>query len=238
MTNRELKNKVSKGKTLGIISYLIIALCLTPLFSNRVNVDPISHIQNTVVRITCKVPETTFSFMGIPLVTTPAQTVTGSGVIINKEGLVVTNAHVMEGCAGGDITVDIKDSVTTGEWVAEDVDKDLALLQLSKGEYEFASFGMQPHVGDTVYAQGSPLGIRSMLTKGVIGSNVTNGKTKIFLSDVKILPGNSGGGLFNTFGNLVGINEAIIVSENGNISVTIQGEEVEEFINDYLKSVN
>lgn len=136
----------------------------------------------------------------------------GSGVIIKSSGYILTNNHVIENA--GKITVTVRDSRQyEAKPVATDSDTDLAVLKINAENLPAAAMGNsdQLHVGDMAVAIGNPLGeLGGTVTAGIISaldrSLSINGKTMSLLqTDTSINPGNSGGGLFNQYGQLVGI---------------------------------
>ena len=143
---------------------------------------------------------------------------TGSGFVISADGYVVTNAHVIEG-ANGQIKAKIGDGKTLdAKLVGEDASTDLALLKVQAGglkALELAdSSGVQ--VGDDAYAIGNPFGLDRTLTVGVVSAlqrEITspNGFSidDVIQTDAAINPGNSGGPLFNSAGQVIGVNSQI-----------------------------
>ncbi|MGK3988838.1 DegQ family serine endoprotease [Sorangium sp. So ce136] len=140
----------------------------------------------------------------------------GSGVIVSREGHVITNAHVVQGASQVRVALpgrpEMKASV-----VGVDAKTDVAVLKLDGGEFAFAAFGDSDaaRVGDFALAIGNPFGIGQTVTQGII-SAVGRGNMGIvdyedFLqTDAAINPGNSGGALVNMSGELIGINTAIL----------------------------
>ncbi len=162
----------------------------------------------------------------------------GSGVLISSEGYIVTNNHVVAGARGGEVRV----SFTTGKRVAAtvvgtDPRTDLAVVKVANTSgvtpAQWADSN-QVRVGDTVLAIGSPLGLQSSVTAGIVsalhrtitvGGNSSSDTTRTTIgdaiqTDAPINPGNSGGALVNTDGKVIGINSAIATSgSTGNIGV-------------------
>lgn len=151
----------------------------------------------------------------------------GSGVIISSDGYIVTNNHVVESATDGGITVTTIDQKEyKAKLIGRDPLTDLAVIKV-EGQFAPAHFAQrsQVRVGEWVVAVGSPLGLKSTVTSGIIsamgrgiGIVGTNDRTfernryaveNFIQTDAAINPGNSGGGLFNLAGSLVGINTAI-----------------------------
>lgn len=149
----------------------------------------------------------------------------GSGFMISEDGHIVTNNHVVEGAS--DIQILLADGTTRGgELVGTDPATDIAVLQVSNTEgIGIAPWGdsdeMQP--GAWTIAIGSPFGLGGTVTVGVLSatSRVIGAKPyDAFLqTDASINSGNSGGPLFNTSGEVIGVNTAIFSPGGGNIGI-------------------
>lgn len=145
----------------------------------------------------------------------------GSGVIIGPDGRVLTNNHVVDGAT--EIKVSLFDGREfAAEVVGRDSKTDLALLKLKNADsLPVAKLGDSDKlaVGDWVMAIGNPFGLEATVTVGVLsgkGRVIGAGPYDDFLqTDASINPGNSGGPLFNTAGEVVGINTAIVRGGQG-----------------------
>ncbi len=148
----------------------------------------------------------------------------GSGVIVSPDGLIVTNHHVVE--KSKDIKVTLNDHREyKAQIIGSDPSTDIALLKIEQTRLPFMVFGNSDsvRVGEWVLAVGNPFNLESTVTAGIISAkgrniNILTGTTSIesFLqTDAAVNPGNSGGALVNTAGELIGINTAII-TESGN----------------------
>ena len=146
----------------------------------------------------------------------------GSGVIVSTDGDVLTNNHVVSGAAT--ITVKLSDGrELDAKVVGADVSTDLALLHMEQNAANLpvASLGDSDklEVGDWVMAIGNPFGLEATVTVGVLsgkGRSIGASDYDDFLqTDASINPGNSGGPLFNTSGEVVGINTAIVPGGQG-----------------------
>jgi serine protease Do len=145
----------------------------------------------------------------------------GSGVIIGKDGEILTNNHVVEGAKEVTVTLSDKEEYT-GQVVGRDPKTDLAIVKISpKKPLEAAVMGNsdQLQVGDYVMAVGNPFGLSHTVTSGIVsakGRTIGAGPYDNFIqTDASINPGNSGGPLYNMNGELVGINTAIIAQGQG-----------------------
>jgi putative serine protease PepD len=154
---------------------------------------------------------------------------TGSGVIIDGDGTILTNAHVV--ATATRIQVLLSNGKTVeARLIGADTNADVALIQAQDaGALTPASLatGSTPRVGDTVLAFGSPLGLEGSVTAGIVSSvdRQVEGRSStlsgMIQTDAAINPGNSGGPLVNASGQVVGINTAIATTgdSGGNIGV-------------------
>ena len=150
----------------------------------------------------------------------------GSGFIIDDTGIVVTNNHVIEGA--DEITIIMNDQ---DEYIAEllgrDPKSDLAVLKFSPDEKKLQSIKWgdsdKMRVGDWTIAIGNPLGLGGTVTAGIVSAiarDIGNGPyVKFIQTDASINRGNSGGPLFNSSGEVIGINTAIISQSGGSIGL-------------------
>ena len=150
----------------------------------------------------------------------------GSGVIISRDGYIVTNNHVIEGATEINVTLNDKRSFKA-KLVGTDPSTDIALLKVDEKNLPFIKIGNSDDlkVGEWVLAVGNPFNLTSTVTAGIVSAKARNlgiigtdryGRRTEKLSiesfiqtDAAINPGNSGGALVNTKGELVGINTAI-----------------------------
>ncbi len=153
-------------------------------------------------------------------------TALGSGFIIDKKGIVVTNNHVIQGAE--DIIVTVSNSTEyKAKVIGVDPYMDLAVLQIeSKEKFQPVTFGNsdKARVGDWVIAIGNPFGFGGTVTSGIISSrNRDIGLTRyddFIQTDASINQGNSGGPLFDLNGQVIGINTAIIApGQSGSIGI-------------------
>lgn len=145
----------------------------------------------------------------------------GSGVIIDKSGIILTNNHVVAG--GGKITVKLHDGrELVATEVMTDPSTDIAVIRVATDEpLPYATLGNSEElkIGDWVLALGQPFGLQDTVTAGIIsakGRNLGIVRDEEFLqTDAAINPGNSGGPLVNLRGEIIGINTAISSSSGG-----------------------
>jgi serine protease Do len=150
----------------------------------------------------------------------------GSGVIISQDGYIVTNNHVIDNA--DEIEVVLNDKRTySAKIIGTDPSTDLALLRIEEKDLPFMSFGNSDlvEVGEWVLAIGNPFNLTSTVTAGIVSAkgrnlNLLNDKFRIesfIQTDAAVNPGNSGGALVNSAGELIGINTAI-ASQTGSYS--------------------
>ncbi|MCE5331215.1 MAG: Do family serine endopeptidase [Bacteroidales bacterium] len=148
----------------------------------------------------------------------PMQEGSGSGVIISNDGYIVTNNHVIDNSK--EIEVTLNDNRTfKAKLVGTDPNTDIALIKIDAEKLPVILFGNSDSlkVGEWVLAVGNPFNLTSTVTAGIVSAkarniNIINSQMKIesfIQTDAAVNPGNSGGALVNTRGELVGINTAI-----------------------------
>ena len=151
----------------------------------------------------------------------------GSGVIVDPAGYIVTNFHVVQSAA--EIRVSLRDGrLSPARVVGVDVLTDLAVLKISADNLIAAPWGDSEsmHVGSLVWALGSPFGLQSSITFGIISAKHRGGMAgevyQDFLqTDAAVNPGNSGGPLVDAQGRVIGINTAILGDAYRGVSFAI-----------------
>lgn len=147
----------------------------------------------------------------------------GSGVMLSKDGYIVTNNHVIENA--DEIIVTIGDDPTeyTAKQIGKDADSDLAVIKIEGKNFAAIKMGYSKdlRIGDIIFALGNPFGIGSTVTQGIVSALNKNkvgiNRYENFIqTDASINPGNSGGALIDSRGSLIGINSAIISKSGGN----------------------
>jgi len=168
---------------------------------------------------------------------------TGSGFIINQEGYIITNEHVVH--KADKIKVTLSDGREfTGEVIGSDTTSDMAIVKIKADHLPLVALGDSDklRVGEIVVAIGNPYGLQQTVTMGVVsakGRSIPTGIEgrvyKDFIqTDTAINPGNSGGPLLNTKGEVVGINTAIIPYAQGigfAIPINIAKKNIDDLIN-------
>ena len=148
----------------------------------------------------------------------PMQEASGSGVIITNDGYIVTNNHVVDQSAEIEVTLNDKRTFKA-KVIGTDPNTDIALIKIDAKDLPVIAFGNSDSlkVGEWVLAVGNPFNLTSTVTAGIVSAkarniNIINSQMKIesfIQTDAAVNPGNSGGALVNTRGELVGINTAI-----------------------------
>ena len=158
-------------------------------------------------------------------------TSTGSGFVINRDGVILTNAHVISGAVR--ISVAFADNQTvTATVIGKDPDDDLALLKVNPDGLTLVPLALGDsstvQVGDPTVAIGNPFGLARTLTTGVVSALQRSIQApnnfaidNVIQTDAPINPGNSGGPLINAQGQVIGINSQIETGTSGNGSVGI-----------------
>jgi Do/DeqQ family serine protease len=150
----------------------------------------------------------------------------GSGVIVSRDGYILTNNHVVD--SANEVKVELPDKRTyTAKVVGTDPASDLAVVKISATDLPTLPLGDSDavKVGDVVLAVGNPLGIGETVTSGIISgkgrtTDVGDGSYQDFLqTDAAINHGNSGGALVDANGHLIGINSQILSPSDGNIGL-------------------
>jgi serine protease Do/serine protease DegQ len=153
----------------------------------------------------------------------------GSGVVVDeKNGYIITNAHVVENAK--EITVTTEDGHNyTAKVLGSDPGTDVAVLKLNEKDVKLPAITLgdsgQAEVGDFVVAIGNPFGLEHTVTSGIISAKgrapqfTREGYEDFIQTDASINPGNSGGALVNLKGELLGINSAILSRSGGNIGI-------------------
>lgn len=169
----------------------------------------------------------------------------GSGVIISKEGHVVTNYHVIEGSMATDIQITTNDNKKYPTLIlGGNKERDIVLLKIDSPRADFAALGFansdDARVGQIVLAVGNPFGLSGTVTQGIISArdrHLSDSQLDYLQTDTVINPGNSGGPLVNIRGEIIGINVAIYrgdsaVSSWQGVGLAIPSNEVKMVVED------
>ncbi len=171
---------------------------------------------------------------------------TGSGVIISPDGYIVTNNHVIARSNELEVTLN-NNSSYKAEIVGTDPNSDIALLKIDTQEdLPFLAFGDSDNakIGEWVLAVGNPFNLTSTVTAGIVSAKArsltSSGNQSFIQTDAAVNPGNSGGALVNTNGDLIGINTAI-TSQTGSYvgySFAVPSNIAKKVIDDLLEYGN
>src|SRR6185369_15054355 len=150
----------------------------------------------------------------------------GSGVVVTKDGYILTNNHVVDGADEIKVARDKEKTEYTAKIVGRDPKTDIALLKIDAKDLPFATLADSDkiEVGDVVLAIGNPFGIGQTVTMGIVSAtkrgNIGIEDYEDFIqTDASINPGNSGGALVDAEGRVIGINTAILSRTGGNQGV-------------------
>ena len=225
-------NEKGLGRTIGIA---LLAGIVGAVLATNLNITPL-HYSAKLVTTSNTIERAPDSVAGIAkrvlpsvvsiAVNSPGGTGTGSGFIIDSNGYILTNNHVVETFAtgGGTLTVTLNDgSSEAAKIVGRDSSYDLAVIKIARAGLSALQFGDSDkvQVGDAVIAIGSPLGLSGTVTSGIISAKnrpVTSGRgngggessfINALQTDAAVNPGNSGGPLVDATGAVIGVNSAI-----------------------------
>ena len=187
------------------------------------SVDAVVHIMTKVVKQSNTYEDFFGALLG-QLYGYPGQTrnntmvAYGSGVVLTPDGYIVTNNHVVEGADEVEVTFNNKVK-KTATIIGTDPTTDLALIKVEASDLPFLTFGDSDNVriGEWVLAVGNPFNLTSTVTAGIVSAKARNlsilgegtSVESFIQTDAAVNPGNSGGALVNTKGELIGINAAI-----------------------------
>ena len=187
------------------------------------SVDAVVHIMTKVVRQSNTYEDFFGALLG-QIYGYPGQTRSntmvayGSGVVLTPDGYIVTNNHVVEGADEVEVTFNNKVK-KTATIIGTDPTTDLALIKVEAEDLHYLTFGDSDNVriGEWVLAVGNPFNLTSTVTAGIVSAKARNlsilgegtSVESFIQTDAAVNPGNSGGALVNTKGELVGINAAI-----------------------------
>lgn len=208
-------------------------------------VHAVVHVKNTTI---AQGPSSIMDFFYGSGGTQRQQVGTGSGVIITPDGYIVTNNHVIDKANKLEVTLN-NNKIYEATLVGTDPNSDIALIKIDADEQlPYLSFGDSDNtkIGEWVLAVGNPFNLTSTVTAGIISAkardlNPYDDKIQSFIqTDAAVNPGNSGGALVNTNGDLIGINTAIS-SQTGNYvgySFAVPSNIAKKIVDDILEYGN
>jgi serine protease Do len=210
------------------------------------SIDAVVHVKTKVFRQYSANPLYEFFFGEQPNMEAPPLLGFGSGVIISNKGYIITNNHVIDG--SDEIVVVLNDKREfNAELIGSDPNTDIALLKIDGNGLSTLGFGDSDalKLGEWVLAIGNPYNLTSTVTAGIVSAKARNlnmysqefSIESFIQTDAAVNPGNSGGALINTRGELVGINTAI-ASRTGaftGYSFAVPVSIVEKVVNDLIE---
>jgi len=217
----------TRAIALSLISAILVSI---PTFSRVASVSAAPRDFDPEEKITMEV----YRSANPAVVTIKTTTSTGSGSIITPEGLVITNEHVIRDAKNGSVRIINTEGKTyNGQVLTIDRQNDLALVRIASSDrFPTLAFADRESilVGQKVFAIGSPFGLSGTLTTGILSRVATNGDLQ---TDARLNPGNSGGPLLNSRGEMIGVNKAILSPDgrsNTGIGFAISAPIAREFI--------
>ncbi|WP_299528446.1 trypsin-like peptidase domain-containing protein [uncultured Lutibacter sp.] len=176
--------------------------------------NSVVHVKNTFYK-TIRDPRAEFFYGQGSGAKQYSQVGTGSGVVISSDGYIITNNHVIKNATEIEITLNNKKNYKA-KLIGTDATNDIALLKVEATGLAYVTFGDSNSikVGEWVLAVGNPYNLTSTVTAGIISAkgrdlDGNKGVDSFIQTDAAVNPGNSGGALVNTRGELIGINTAI-----------------------------
>jgi Do/DeqQ family serine protease len=198
--NTSLSSTSAKGSGINEVDFTAAA---------ETTVNAVVHVKNvTISRTPSSLMDFFYGYEG----NQKAQIGSGSGVIISSDGHIVTNNHVIKGASHLQVTLN-NNKTYEAELIGTDPNSDIALLKIdAKKQLPYLAFGDSDNikVGNWVLAVGNPFNLTSTVTAGIVSAKARALSDQSFIqTDAAVNPGNSGGALVNTNGDLIGINTAI-----------------------------
>ncbi len=200
--NSSFKPTSAKGAGINEVDFTMAA---------ETTVNAVVHVKNVTISTgPSSLMEFFYGYEG----SQKAQIGTGSGVIISPNGHIVTNNHVIKGASQLQVTLN-NNKTYEAELVGTDPNSDIALLKIdAKRQLPYLAFGDSDNVkvGEWVLAVGNPFNLTSTVTAGIVSAKaraLMSTDQSFIQTDAAVNPGNSGGALVNTNGDLIGINTAI-----------------------------
>lgn len=221
----------SRAIVLGVISALLVSI---PSFGKVSAASAAPKDFEPEEKLTMEV----YRSANPAVVTIKTTTSTGSGSIVTPEGLVITNEHVIRDAKNGNVRIINNEGKTfNGRVITVDRKNDLALVQIvasnpANNRFPTLSFADRENilVGQKVFAIGSPFGLSGTLTTGILSRVAQGGDLQ---TDARLNPGNSGGPLLNSRGEIIGVNKSILVPDgrtNSGIGFATSAPIAKEFI--------
>jgi len=206
---------------LAVLAFPGSSFSLTP--DEEINIRIYRDAAPSVVNIVTTAVSYDFFYNPVP------STGSGSGVIADRRGNIITNYHVIDGARSLEVTL-FDGGKYTAEVVGVDPSDDIAVIRIKAPASKLKPIGFGDsstlQIGQRAFAIGSPFGLEKTLTVGIVSSlgrtmRATTGRLirGIIQTDAAINPGNSGGPLLDSSGRMIGVNTAIFSPVNGSIGI-------------------
>jgi len=211
-----------QGNASGVVSYAPTVKATAPAVVNIFTTEIVKHNNHPLMND--PMFRRFFEFHGMNQEESEPRSGLGSGVIVSKDGYILTNNHVVG--KANEIVVALHDGrKAKAKVIGTDPDSDLAVIKVELKDLPTIPFKTSiSEVGDVVLAIGNPFGVGQTVTQGIISALGRNGLgintfEDFIQTDAAINPGNSGGALVDVAGNLVGINTAIYSRSGGSMGI-------------------
>jgi serine protease Do len=186
----------------------------------------LQNVRSSIVNISVEIGISGNNDRYQPIPQNRIQRALGSGVIISKDGYIVTNNHVVDGADKIKVSIAGNKKEYEAKLIGKDEKSDLAIVKIQAKDLNAITFynSDKVKVGDMVFAIGNPYGLGETITQGIVSATGRSGMGIVeyedfIQTDASINPGNSGGALINSAGHLIGINSAIISGTGGNVGI-------------------
>ncbi|WP_163123251.1 S1C family serine protease [Acinetobacter portensis] len=241
MAAEKVEPLINTTRTGGVVSYSAAVKVAAPAVVNIFTTQKVKQINHPLL------DDPAFrEFFGneLPdqLKQGPNENSLGSGVIVRKDGYILTNNHVIS--QADQIVVALQDGRrAVAEVIGTDPDTDLAVIKIALDDLPVLPFKLSGNeVGDVVLAIGNPFGVGQTVTQGIISATGRsdlgiNTYEDFIQTDAAINPGNSGGALIDVAGNLIGVNTAIFSQSGGSLGIgfSIPAKICQQVLNSILK---
>ena len=211
-----------QGNASGVVSYAPAVKAAAPAVVNIFTTQAVKHNTNPLMNDPAF--RRFFEFHGLNQQESEPRSGLGSGVVVSKDGYILTNNHVVGKAT--DIVVALHDGrKAKAKVIGTDPDSDIAVIKVDLKDLPTLAFKTSANdVGDVVLAIGNPFGVGQTVTQGIVSALGRNGLginafEDFIQTDAAINPGNSGGALIDVSGNLVGINTAIYSRSGGSMGI-------------------
>ena len=241
MPAEKVEPLINTTRTGGVVSYSEAVKVAAPAVVNIFTTQKVKQINHPLLDA-----PTLREFFGnvLPdqLKQGPNENSLGSGVVVRKDGYILTNNHVIS--QADQIVVALHDGRrAVAEVIGTDPDTDLAVIKIALDDLPVLPFKLSGNeVGDVVLAIGNPFGVGQTVTQGIVSATARsdlgiNTYEDFIQTDAAINPGNSGGALIDVAGNLIGVNTAIFSQSGGSMGIgfAIPAKICQQVLNSILK---